>query len=192
MAGDKKKLYVTKRAEWRKWLQKNGEAEKEIWLVHYKKHTGTPSLAYDDAVEEALCFGWIDSTVRRLDDARYMQKYTPRKRESSWSELNKKRANRMIKQGRMAEAGLAKIREAKKNGRWDKAGLSQEPKGVPAELKKALAANKKARQHFDALAPSYKKHYIGWIASAKREETRTKRANEAIGLLSKNKKLGLR
>lgn len=108
-----KKLYVKSRDEWRSWLQNNHAAEKEIWLIYYKKHTGKPRIPYDDAVEEALCFGWIDSIVKRIDDEKYIQKYTPRKDKSIWSELNKKRTEKMIKQGRMTEAGLIKIQKAK-------------------------------------------------------------------------------
>lgn len=104
-----KTLYVTNRDDWRAWLNKNHKTEKEVWLIYYKNHTGKPTIPYDVAVEEALCFGWIDSIVKRIDDERYMQKFTPRKTNSNWSELNKKRVKKMIKEGRMTEAGMAKI-----------------------------------------------------------------------------------
>lgn len=103
-----KQLYVTDRDAWRAWLEKNYDTEKEIWLIYYKKHTGKPRIPYDDAVEEALCFGWIDSTVKRVDDEKFAQKFTPRKNKSNWSDLNKKRAKKMIREGRMTKAGFLK------------------------------------------------------------------------------------
>lgn len=184
-------LHVTTREEWRAWLEENHSCKKEIWLIYYKKHTGKHTIPYDDAVKEALCFGWIDSIVRRIDEARYARKFTPRKDKSVWSELNKKRAEMMIRCGRMTEAGLTKIKAAKKNGEWDKTP-TVEISDMPLELKRALAANKKAREYFNNLAPSYKKHYVGWIASAKREETRAKRVKEAITSLEQNQKLGMK
>jgi uncharacterized protein YdeI (YjbR/CyaY-like superfamily) len=186
-----KTLYVTNRDEWRVWLDKHYKTEKEIWLVYYKKHTGRPTIPYDDAVEEALCFGWIDSIVKRIDDDKYAQKFTPRKPRSNWSELNKKRVRKLVAEGRVTEAGLARI---------DAAILSKgaEPKEKSAELtvpqyfKDALAANQKARSNFDRLAPSYQRLYVGWVAAAKREETRNRRMKEAVELLAANKKLGLK
>ena len=115
-----KELYVMNREDWRAWLEQNHATEKEVWLLYYKKHTGKPTIPYDDAVEEALCFGWIDSLVKRIDDEKYTQKFTPRKNRSVWSESNKKRAKRTIKLGRMTGAGLHKIRAAKKSGEWYK------------------------------------------------------------------------
>ena len=133
-----KQLHVTDREEWRTWLEKNHDVEQEIWLIYYKKHTGKPRIPYDDAVEEAICYGWIDSTVKRLDDEKYMQKYTPRKAKSIWSELNKTRAGKMIKAGRMTETGLERIREAKRSGEWKKA-RSLDPNGAQLQnMKKEL------------------------------------------------------
>lgn len=187
-----KKLYVTNRDDWRTWLENNHETENEIWLIYYKKHTGKPTIRYDEAVEEALCYGWIDSIVKRIDDEKYTQKYTPRKDKSIWSELNKKRVKKLIKQGRMTEVGLAKINAAKKTGEWQRTTENKKGPAVPAELKKALAANKKAEKYFSNLAPSYKKQYIGWIESAKRDETRIKRIKETVKILAQNKKLGMK
>lgn len=192
MAKTTRQLYLKDRDAWRAWLEKHHGTEKEIWLIYYKKHTGKARIPYDDAVEEALCFGWIDSTVKRLDDERYMQKYTPRKGKSMWSKLNKQRALNMIREGRMTEAGLAKIKEAKRNGEWARAHSEDHPAPMPPELKKALAANKRAGENFKNLAPSYRKQFIGWLASAKRDETRLKRVREIIRLVSQNKKLGMR
>lgn len=104
-----KTLYVTNRDEWRAWLSENHGSEKEIWLVYYKKHTRKPTIPYDDAVEEALCFGWIDGIEKRMDEERYAQRFTPRKAKSNWSESNKRRVKKLLEQGKMTEAGLATI-----------------------------------------------------------------------------------
>jgi uncharacterized protein YdeI (YjbR/CyaY-like superfamily) len=188
----KKKLHVTDRQEWRAWLEKNHAMEKEVWLIYFKKHTGNPRIPYDDAVEEALCFGWIDSIVSKIDEDKYCQKFTPRKEKSSWSELNKKRVERLIKQGRMTEIGLAKIETAKKNGAWNKTATSKMTFDIPIELEEALSADAEARTFFYSLSPSYRKQYIGWIAGAKKKETRKKRTSEAVKLLNKNQKLGMK
>jgi len=163
-----------------------------IWLVFYKKGTGKPTIPYEAAVEEALCFGWIDSIIKKIDEEKYARKFTPRKDGSYWSALNRKRADKMIKQGKMTKAGLAKIETAKKTGLWNQDGRPEISWDVPPELAKALARNKKAKDNFDGLAASYRRHYIGWIATAKRPETKKKRVSEAIALLEKGMKLGLK
>jgi len=114
------KLYVTSRDDWRAWLRRNHDKEKQVWVIYYKKHTGKPSIPYDDSVEEALCFGWVDSIIRRIDDEKFARKFTPRKAKSRWSEANKKRARKMMKEGKMTDAGLGKIREAEKSGEWSR------------------------------------------------------------------------
>jgi len=189
-----KTLHVTNREDWRTWLKENHDKEKEVWLIFFKKHMGKPRILYDDAVEEALCFGWIDSIVKRIDDEKYAQKFTPRKDTSKWSELNKKRTEKMIQEGRMTGAGLAKIKAAKKSGKWEQSAraFSLEELVIPPELIRVLSANKKARENFNNLAPSYKKQYIGWLISAKREETKKARLKEVIERLEQNKKLGMK
>ncbi len=185
-------LYVADRDKWRRWLSEHHATEAGIWLIFYKKETSKPTLPYDDAVEEALCFGWIDSIIKKIDDERYVRKFTPRKDKSVWSQLNKKRVDKMIKQGRMTEAGLAKIKAAKKNGCWNRGARPQVSFEVPPELAKALARNKKAKEHFDQHAPTYRRQYIGWIVTAKRPETKERRIAESIALLEKGKKLGMK
>jgi uncharacterized protein YdeI (YjbR/CyaY-like superfamily) len=187
-----KQLYVTNRDEWRDWLSENYAVKAGIWLVFYKKETSKPTIAYEAAVEEALCFGWIDSIIKNIDAAMYARKFTPRSDKSKWSQLNKKQANKMIKQGRMTEVGLAKIKAAKKTGLWDKYPRPQISLDVPPEFAKALARNKKAKESFDKLAPSYRKYYIGWLTVAKRPETKKRRIAESIALLEQGKKLGLK
>lgn len=187
-------LRVETRSEWRQWLEEHHASETEIWFVFYKKHTGVANVAYGDAVEEALCFGWIDSLVKRLDDDRYAQKFTPRRPGSVWSEPNKARVERMIAQGRMAEPGLRLVNEAKASGEWE--NRHERPKAdvdlVPEELQAALNANPAAAETFQALAPTYRKQYILWIATAKRQETRARRTREAIDKLERGERLGLK
>ncbi len=151
-------------------------------------------MLYGDSVEEALCFGWIDSIIKRLDDDRYVRKFTPRRPGSVWSESNKKRAETMIARGRMTDVGLALITEAKESGEWD--CTQSRPKAsaedVPEELRRALAKHPAAAKTFGALAATYRKQYILWISTAKRPETRKRRAKEAIETLERGDKLGLK
>ena len=250
----RKTLYVTSREEWRAWLKKHYKSETEIWLIYYKKHSGRPRISYDEAVEEALCFGWIDSIVKKMDDEKFAQKFTPRRDSSRWSDLNKERLRKVIREGRMTKAGLAKvdlamlgdeaqakqstgdadiphfvkqalkanakawanfrslspsrrsayvrlIMDAKKEETRERRvreaiALLEQSKGdvddVPSFLKQALMANAKAWENFQKLAPSYRRHYIGWIMHAKQQETRERRLREAVGLLEQNMKLGLK
>lgn len=183
--------YFRNRSQWRRWLQRNHDVKDEVLLIYYKKHTGKSSVTHAEAVEEALCFGWIDSRVNRLDDERYMQRYTPRKRRSVWSKINKDAAERMIREGKMTPAGMKKIIEAKKDGRWAKAYTSRKRMRMPSDLKKALTSNKKAWKNFSNFANSYKNMYIGWVTSAKRKETREKRIREVVKRSAMNKKSGI-
>jgi uncharacterized protein YdeI (YjbR/CyaY-like superfamily) len=184
-------LYVTSRDEWRAWLSKHHESETEIWLIYYKKHSGQPRIPYDDAVEEALCFGWIDSIVKRIDDDKYAQKFTPRRDSTNWSALNRRRVHKLIREGRMTEAGLAKI---------EPGVLSEEPQAQPSKgdlevpqfIEQALMASPTAWNYFQGLAPSHRRNYLRWILDAKREETRERRLREAVSLLEQKQKLGLK
>jgi len=180
------------RDQWRAWLVENHDTAKEMCLVFYKKHTRKPGLAYVEAVEEALCFGWIDGIVRRIDGEKHTIRFSPRRKNSIWSEQNKKRVSKLIEEGRMTEAGMAKVREAKANGQWDKAALREDVTLVPPELTAALAKNAKARLSFEKLAPCYRRQFIYWIGIAKRDETRRKRVTEAVHLLARNERLGIK
>jgi uncharacterized protein YdeI (YjbR/CyaY-like superfamily) len=180
------------REQWRAWLAENHAAEAEAWLVICKKHAGVPGVTYIEALEEALCFGWIDGLLKRLDDEQHLIRFSPRRRNSIWSEQNKKRVHGLMRAGRMTKAGLAKIREAKANGQWDKAAQREDITLVPAELTAALARNEQARLNFDKLASSYRKQFIYWIGVAKREETRNRRVAEAVELLAQGRKLGMK
>ena len=188
-----KKLFKTK-AAWRAWLERNHAREKEIWLVYYKKAAGKISLTYEEALQEALCFGWIDSTVNRFDSERYMQKWTPRNSDSVWSAANKERVKKLIAQGRMAAPGRAKIEAAKRNGSWnklsdiDRIGRTQE---IPEDLRAALAGNAAAQEKFGRLPPSQKKLWAWWILSAKRPETRQRRISETVKGVAAGRKPGM-
>ena len=187
-------LRVTTRAAWRAWLAAHHATAREVWLVFAKVHTGKPRVPYAVAVEEALCFGWIDSIVRRLDDETYAQKFTPRRAGSRWSEINKERARRLIAAGLMTEAGRAKINAralaARPAPRVARPRLSTlEP---PPYLVRALRRNPLAWATFSRLAPSHRGAYVFWITEAKREETRERRIREAVALLAAGRKLPLK
>ena len=180
-----KKLFKTRKA-WRNWLVKNHDKETEIWLIFYKVKVKKESLKYEDAVEEALCFGWIDSTVKRIDDEKHMQRYTPRKARSNWAASNKARVKRLIENGLMTESGLNSIKIAKQNGSWNKLDNIETRLEIPEELKGVFKANQKAKELFEKLSPSRKKQIIWWIESAKRHETRVKRVNDTVHSLFEN------
>jgi uncharacterized protein YdeI (YjbR/CyaY-like superfamily) len=185
-------LYLKTSNEWRKWLRQNNNRVEEVWLIFYKKETEKPSIDYETAVEEALCFGWIDSLVKKLDEERFIRKFTPRKAKSVWSASNKKRVRKVIKEGRMTEHGIEKIKAAKKSGKWyedDKPEISFTMHPLFSE---ALKKNKKAKENFEKLSPSNRKKYIGWIVTAKKQETIEIRIEESIKLLKKEKKLGMK
>ena len=187
-------LVVRTRDEWRQWLASNHESSGEIWLVYYKRHTGKESIAYDVSVEEALCFGWIDSIIRRLDDDRYLRKFTPRRSGSVWSEANKKRVERMIVAGRMTSAGQSLVDHAKASGEWDRRHTRPDVSldTVPEELRVALADDARAARFFDTLRPTDRKQCILWIATAKKPDTRERRTRQAIERLRRGKRLGLK
>ncbi len=173
--------------QWRTWLAAHHESESEVWLVFHKRHTGRAAIAYEDAVNEALCFGWIDSLIKRLDDARYARKFTPRKPNSKWSASNRKRYAQLKASGRLMPAGLNR---APTGQRYDP------PRSLPAKpphyIQEALAKHPAALRHFESLAPSHRRRYIGWIDYAKRPETKLRRVQEAIRMLTAGKELGLK
>jgi uncharacterized protein YdeI (YjbR/CyaY-like superfamily) len=173
--------------QWRKWLAGHHGSESEVWLVFHKRHTGRVSMAYEDAVAEALCFGWVDSLIKRLDDARYARKFTPRKPDSKWSSANRQRYARLKAGGRLMPAGLNR---APNNRTYDKPALSVSK--VPRYIQAALRKNPTAASHFKNLAPSHRRRYVGWIDSARQQETKMRRLQEAIRLLAAGQKLGLK
>lgn len=173
------------RAAWRAWLQKNHTQQESIWLVLAKKDSGLPSLSVEDAVEEALCFGWIDSVPNKVDDKRYKILLSPRKPKSNWSNVNKQRVARLIKAGLMTEPGMKMITLAKKTGTWN-ALNAIDKLTIPTDLESLFASNPKAATYFEAFPPSVKKGILEWIQNAKTETTRAKRINETVALAAKN------
>ncbi len=179
---------VPHRAAWRDWLLANHGVSSGIWLAVGKKGHSVTSLTYEEAVEEALCFGWIDSTVNRLDEHRFKQLFTPRKPGSTWSRSNKSRVERLIEAGRMTPAGLASIDRAKVDGSWSFLDEVEELV-VPPDLAAALAKAPGARDAFHVLPDSARKQLLYWIASAKRPETRGKRIAEAVRAAAEGRRL---
>ncbi|MBW4689038.1 MAG: YdeI/OmpD-associated family protein [Komarekiella atlantica HA4396-MV6] len=179
-------LYAANRQEWREWLEKNHQTSIGIWLIYYKVKSGQSSVQYSEAVKEALCFGWIDSKVKSLDEERYMQIFTPRKPKSVWSKLNKKYIEELIEQNLMTDAGLKKIEVAKQDSSWNKLDAIEELI-IPVDLKQALEANETANKYFQAFSNSSKKNILFWIESAKRPETRLKRIEQTISSATQNK-----
>lgn len=189
-------IYLPDRKAWRRWLVKHHRTASHVWLIYYKKHTGKPSVPYGDAVEEALCFGWIDSLVQRLDEDRYMQKFTPRKPRSTWSEHNVRRVKKMIAEGKMTDRGMELYDFAGENGLLPEPGREAKPgktfPEIPDYFTEALRQSPAAQEAFRSLAPSYKLQYLGWIMAAKKEETRQRRLKEAIETLESGQKLGMK
>jgi uncharacterized protein YdeI (YjbR/CyaY-like superfamily) len=178
-------FYAKDRKAWRKWLLANHNKKSFVWLLMYHKSSETPSVYYDEAVEEALCFGWIDSTANKHDHESRYQYFTRRKPNSKWSKLNKTRVKNLLSSGLMHASGQAAIDLAKKNGAWS--ALDEVEKMVmPTDLKAHLKQNKTALKYFEAFPPSTKKAIYHWIGSAKREETRKKRVEETVALAAKN------
>ena len=179
-------FHGTERKEWRQWLEKNHRSSRGVWLIYNKVKSGKQSVRYSEAVKEALCFGWIDSKVKSLDEERYMQIFTPRKPKSVWSKLNKQYIEELIEQGLMTPSGLEKIEAAKQDGSWNKLDAIEQLI-IPADLKKALEANETANRYFEAFSNSSKKNILFWIESAKRPETRLKRIEQTISSAAQNK-----
>lgn len=175
-----KTLHVTNRKDWRKWLREHYKTEKEIWLIYYKKATGKPRIEYNDAVEEALCFGWIDSTLKSIDEERNAQRFSPRKPKSSYSPANKERLRKLLKQRKVIKA----VRETLGN-------LAAEKLEIPKDILEALKANKEGWKHFQAFSDAYKRIRIGFIEGArKRPEEFKKRLRYFIKMTAKNKQYG--
>jgi uncharacterized protein YdeI (YjbR/CyaY-like superfamily) len=191
-----KRFPATDRSVWRSWLAENHASEREVWVVFQKKHTGQVCMSYEDSVEEALCFGWIDSIVKRLDDDSYARKFTPRTDNTNWSEPNKRRVAKCIKEGRMTAIGLARVGYANPENYHAPARPSpksaRRPSALPLFITRALRGNATVWKNFNSLPPSHQRNYIGWITQAKREETQERRLNEAIRMLAQNKRLGLK
>lgn len=186
-------IYFPDRKKWRAWLALNHDTEKEAWLVYYKKHTGKPHVSYEDAVQEALCFGWIDSTVKRIDEEKYMQRFTPRNPSGKWSKDNIRRVKKMIEQKQMTSAGLEKYKEFLDHP--DRLVIISKPVDeviIPADLLKTLEENPTVLRKFLDLTIAYKHLCIRWIDAAKKQETREKRIKEVTELTAKGERIGMK
>jgi uncharacterized protein YdeI (YjbR/CyaY-like superfamily) len=179
-------FYAKNRQEWHQWLFENHNISPGIWLIYYKKNSDKPRVEYEEAVEEALIFGWIDSKVNVLDDERYMQVFTPRNPGSTWSKTNKIRVQKLIKNGLMQPEGMDKVNAAKKDGSWTFLD-DIEDLVIPEDLKQSFKQNTPAKENFEAFSNSSKKQILYWIKSAKRQDTRLRRIKKTVELASENK-----
>ena len=175
--------------EWRQWLAAHHDSESEVWLIFHKQHTGMASIAYQDALDEALCFGWVDSLVKRLDDRRFARKFTPRRADSRWSAINRKRYAALQASGRLQPAGILRAPTDRSSTSPPRFKM---PAKLPPYIQTALRKRPAALRHFETLAPSHRRRFVGWIESAKRAETKARRLQEAIRLLAGGKELGLK
>jgi uncharacterized protein YdeI (YjbR/CyaY-like superfamily) len=173
-------LYVTNGREWRDWLKRHYKSEKEVWLVYYKKHTGRPRIPYNDAVEEALCFGWIDSTVKTIDEDRYAQRFSPRNPKSPYSQANKERLKALVKRGKVVDEVLATLGD-----------LADEPFEIQPDILKAIKSNKEAWNNFQTFSQPYIRIRIAFIDAARsRPQEFTKRLGYFIEMTEKNRQFG--
>lgn len=180
-------FHAADRAAWRVWLQQNHGSEKSVWLIIYRKESGVPSVYYPEAVDEALCFGWIDSKPNKRDDQSYYQFFTRRNPKSKWSRVNKQKVGRLTEEGLMMEAGLKAIEAAKQNGAWT--ALDEvENLTVPPDLRAQLDANPAAGAYFEQFPRSVKRGILEWISNAKQPETRNKRIQETVTLAERNER----
>ncbi len=182
---DKEHLYFKNAHEWREWLHENHHSSLGVYLIFYKVDSPFESMRWEEAVQVALCYGWIDSTVKKIDDHRRRQKFTPRKEKSVWSKVNKNYIQKLLAESQMHESGLSIIEIAKQNGSWEALDLV-EALEVPKDLELAFHTNKLALDNFNAFSKTYKKSYLYWLNQAKRPETRQSRIAEIILLCEQN------
>jgi len=180
-------IYVETRLEWRQWLEKNHRSKQSIWLICNTQKSDLPTIPWSDLVDEALCFGWIDSTRKSIDETRFKQLYTKRKPKGTWSKINKEKIQRLIATGQMTGAGLEVIEAAKQNGSWTILDAVEELI-IPEDLEKAFNKYTGAKDYFLSLSKSIKKQILYWVISAKKPETRQKRVDEIAGLAGQHKK----
>lgn len=174
-------LDVKTRAEWRSWLELNAANTKEVWLVYYKKASGKPRVSYQDAVEEAICFGWIDGKVKKLDEQRFIQRFTPRASNSRWSSSNIERARKLVAEGKMTPAGMAVFHPERK--------IEAHPTEMPAALLVEFQRHARSWKNFQSFPPSYQRMTIAWVATARKEETQHKRLRQLIESSAENQRI---
>lgn len=186
--GEKPTLYFKNASEWRAWLHENHSSYKAVNLIFYRVAHEAESMRWEEAVKVAICYGWIDSTVRKLDEHRRQQLFTPRKDKSIWSKINKGYIEGLIAANLMHESGLRKIETAKKNGSWESLDAVENLE-IPEDLQQAFAQNPVAFSNYENFSKSYKKNYLYWLNQAKRPETRQARINQIIDLCERNCKM---
>jgi len=177
--------------DWKSWLKENHANEKILWLIIQKKNSKKTGIHYEEAVRTAVAYGWIDGKMKRLNDDEFMQRFTPRRKGSIWSQSNRKRAESLIADGVMTPAGLKTVEEAKENGRWDNAYSSRGPVDIPSDLIEALKDNKSAFENFQAFPPSARFMYVHWINEAKRKNTRLRRIKTVVIRSERNQRPGI-
>jgi uncharacterized protein YdeI (YjbR/CyaY-like superfamily) len=182
-------LVFSNRHEWRSWLSQNHDRVSSVWLVFYKKCSQKTGITLDEAVEEALSFGWIDSKQKSRNKETYVLRFSPRKPNSVWSKINKDRVERLIASGQMTQAGLAKVEEAKKSGHWEGAYTNLTFETLPSDFKEALLKEPQAWENFNKFANSCRNMYFFWVIQAKTAETRQKRIQKVVEQSLNNKKL---
>lgn len=180
-------FYPKSRSEWRAWLQNNHDKKQSIWIIYYKKNSTQPTVSYSEAVDEALCFGWIDSTSRPIDEEKYMQYFTRRKVKSVWSKINKEKIERLFREGNMTEAGIRSIEIAKQNGSWNILD-DAEALIIPEDLEVEFQKRPSSKDYFLGLSKSDKRNILQWLVLAKRPDTRQKRILEIVELAVTNQK----
>ncbi|HOY15300.1 MAG TPA: YdeI/OmpD-associated family protein [Saprospiraceae bacterium] len=187
MAQEIETFYPKNRAEWRSWLQENHDKKENIWLIYYKQKSKIPTVSYSDAVDEALCFGWIDSKAKSIDEVKFMQFFSRRKEQSVWSKVNKEKIESLINAGLMAPTGFAIIEKAKANGSWTILD-DVEALIIPEDLEVAFQLKPNAKVYFLGLSRSDKRNILQWLVLAKRTETRQKRIQEIVDLAEQGQK----
>jgi uncharacterized protein YdeI (YjbR/CyaY-like superfamily) len=186
-------IFASNREEWRTWLETNHDKEQEVWLVYFKAQSGKSGIDYEASVEEALCFGWIDSIIQKIDNEKYARKFNPRRVRSYWSSSNKKRMEKLIAEGRMTPVGLAKFDpQASESSNREAQKIRKGETAIPEEVKERVMSNARAWENFQKLAPSHQRQYVSWVMSAKKQETRERRLVELISTLEQGRNLGLK
>jgi uncharacterized protein YdeI (YjbR/CyaY-like superfamily) len=175
------------RTDWRQWLEKNHQSKQSVWLIFYTKKSTIPSLSWSEAVDEALCFGWIDSTRKTIDEFSFMQFFSKRKPKSNWSKINKEKVQQLIDSKRMTKAGYKSIETAKQNGYWTIFDEVEELI-VPNDLEVAFEKHKDSKDYFLSLSKSARKIILSWVVLAKQKETRQKRIDEIVESAAQNLK----
>ncbi len=179
------------REEWSTWLEENHASSNGVWMLFYKKHTGRPRVPYDDAVIEAIRYGWIDGKVMTVDEDSYKQRFSPRRKRSNWSAINRERAERIIEEGSMTPSGSEKIDEARQNGMWERALWDRRMPPMPAELAEALGSDPDVARSFDSLAEGYRREFVRYVAEAKRSETRVRRSGRVVDMVRNGERPGM-